>query len=121
MMVLLDSPTAPCKAETREAKFEWRHRAGFCEEQRLGVEGGPGSRRGAFPYLLSAYGAPAAATAVSSWVETVVNIVFNEEPRFCSATTAATETSAAMRPYSIAGNRGKTPGRKFHAGDSQGI
>ena len=66
------------------------------------VEGGPGSRRSGFPYLLCAYDAPAAATAVSSWVETVVNIVFNEEPRFCNATTAATETSAAIRPYSIA-------------------
>ncbi len=102
MVVLLDSPSAPCKAGTGEAKFERRPRARCGEDRRTQHEGGSGSRRGGFPYFLSAYGAPAAATAVSSWVETVENMVFNEEPRFCSATTAATETSAAMRPYSIA-------------------
>ena len=52
--------------------------------------------------LSVAYGAPAAATAVSSCVDTVENMVFSELPRFCRATTAATETRAAMRPYSMA-------------------
>ena len=105
IVVPLDSPSAPRKAETREAKFQQRYRARCGEEHRVVVVGEPGSRRGGFPMCPLTngdYGVPAAATAVSSWVETVENIVFNEEPRFCSATTAATDTSAAMRPYSIA-------------------
>ncbi len=45
---------------------------------------------------------PAARTAESSCVETVVNMVFSELPSCVRATTAATETRAAMSPYSMA-------------------
>ena len=42
------------------------------------------------------------ATAASRVDETVLNIPSSDVPTFVSAVTAATDTSAAIRPYSIA-------------------